>query len=94
MKALIFKDEVMGAEWDETEIPAELADTAAKWRNNLVEKCAEQDEALMEKYFEEGDLTEDELWNALRQATCTREFVPIYCGSAYKNKGFNNCSTA
>ena len=41
-----------GAEWDETEIPAELAETAAEWRNNLVEKCAEQDETLMEKYFE------------------------------------------
>ena len=87
MRALIFKDEVMGAEWDETEIPAELADTATEWRNNLVEKCAEQDEALMEKYFEDGDLTEDELWGALRQATCMREFVPVYCGSAYKNKG-------
>ena len=49
MKALIFKDEVMGAEWDETEIPAELADTAAEWRNNLVEKCAEQDEVFMRK---------------------------------------------
>ena len=87
MKALIFKDEVMGAEWDETEIPAELAETAAEWRNNLVEKCAEQDETLMEKYFEEGDLTEAELWSSLRQATCSREFVPVYCGSAYKNKG-------
>ena len=54
MKALIFKDEVMGAEWDETEIPAELADTAAEWRNNLVEKCAEQDEALHGKIFRRG----------------------------------------
>ena len=87
MKALIFKDEVMGAEWDETEIPSELTEKAAEWRNNLVEKCAEQDEVLMEKYFDQGDLTEDEIWSALRKATCTREFVPVYCGSAYKNKG-------
>ena len=87
MKALIFKDEVMGAEWDETEIPSELTEKASEWRNNLVEKCAEQDEVLMEKYFDQGDLTEDEIWSALRKATCTREFVPVYCGSAYKNKG-------
>ena len=87
MKALIFKDEVMGAEWDETEIPSELEEKANEWRNNLVEKCAEQDEELMEKYFDAGDLTEDEIWTGLRKATCSREIIPVFCGSAYKNKG-------
>ena len=95
MKALIFKDEVMGAEWDETEIPAELADTAAEWRNNLVEKCAEQDETLMEKYFEEGDLTEAELWNALYVKQHVRVNLCLFIVDRHtKTKGFNNCSTA
>ncbi len=87
MKALIFKEESQGAEWDETEIPADLLDEAKKWRNNLVEKCAEQDEEMLEKYFEEGDLTEDEIWAILRAATCARQVVPVFCGSAFKNKG-------
>ena len=87
MKALLFKDETQGAEWDEVEIPADLLETAKEWRNNLVEKCAEQDEAMLEKYFEEGDLSEKEIWAILRKATCTRQVVPMFCGSAFKNKG-------
>ena len=87
MKALIFKEDSQGAEWDETEIPADLLDSAKEWRANLVEKCAEQDEAMMEKYFEEGDLSEDEIWTILRAATCSRQVVPFFCGSAFKNKG-------
>ncbi|MEA2069222.1 MAG: elongation factor G, partial [Verrucomicrobiota bacterium] len=87
MKALIFKEESQGAEWDETEIPDDLVETAKEWRNNLVEKCAEMDEELLEKYFEEGDLSEDEIWTILRKATCARQVVPVYCGSAFKNKG-------
>ena len=87
MKALIFKDEAKGAEWDEIEIPAELKASAEEWRNNLVEKCAEMDEQLLEKYFEEGDLSEKEIWGILRKATCARQVVPVYCGSAFKNKG-------
>ena len=87
MKALIFKEESQGAEWDEVEIPTDLVETAKEWRNNLVEKCAEMDEELLEKYFEEGDLSEDEIWAILRKATCARQVVPVYCGSAFKNKG-------
>ncbi|WP_372806864.1 elongation factor G [Pontiella sp.] len=87
MKALIFKEESQGAEWDEVEIPADLAESAKKWRNNLVEKCAEQDEEMLEKFFEEGDLSEAEIWKILRKATCARQVVPVYCGSAFKNKG-------
>ena len=87
MKALIFNEDSKGAEWDETDIPADLQETAEEWRNNLVEKCAEMDEELLEKYFEEGDLSEDEIWKILRKATCARQVVPVYCGSAFKNKG-------
>jgi elongation factor G len=87
MKALIFNEDAKGAEWDEVEIPDDLVETAKEWRNNLVEKCAEMDEELLEKYFEEGDLTEDEIWTILRKATCARQVVPVYCGSAFKNKG-------
>ena len=87
MKALIFNEDSKGAEWEESDIPADLKETAEEWRNNLVEKCAEMDEALLEKYFEEGDLSEDEIWKILRKATCARQVVPVYCGSAFKNKG-------
>ena len=87
MKALIFKDDSQGAEWEEQEIPADLLDSAKEWRTNLVEKCAEQDEEMLEKFFEEGDLSEDEIWKILRKATCARDVVPVFCGSAFKNKG-------
>jgi elongation factor G len=87
MKALYFNEDSKGAEWDEREIPDDLMENAKKWRNNLVEKCAEMDEVLLEKYFEEGDLTEKEIWTILRKATCARQVVPVYCGSAFKNKG-------
>ena len=87
MKALIFKEDSQGAEWDEVEIPDDLVETAKKWRNNLVEKCAEQDEEMLEKFFEEGDLSEAEIWKILRSATCARQVVPVFCGSAFKNKG-------
>ncbi|MBI9020743.1 MAG: elongation factor G [Verrucomicrobia bacterium] len=87
MKALIFHEDAKGAEWDEVEIPADLMESAKEWRANLVEKCAEQDEEMLEKYFAEGDLSEKEIWKILRKATCSRAVVPVYCGSAFKNKG-------
>ena len=87
MKALIFKEETQGAEWDVTDIPADLLESAKEWRNNLVEKCAEQDEEMLDKFFAEGDLSENEIWKILRKATCSRQVVPVFCGSAFKNKG-------
>ncbi len=87
MKALTYKDDTRGVEWDSLEIPEEWKETAAHWRTNLVEKCAEQNEALMEKYFEEGTLSETDMWRTLREATCARTVVPVFCGSAFKNKG-------
>ena len=86
MKAVYFDDE-KSTDFRETDIPAEKLEKAKKWRANLVEKCAEQDDALMEKFFAEGDLSEDEIWSILRKATIARKIVPVYCGAAFKNKG-------
>ncbi|MFA5688428.1 MAG: elongation factor G [Kiritimatiellales bacterium] len=84
----VYYDEVgQGTSFREEPIPEELMETAKKWRANLVEKCAEQDEEVLEKFFEEGDLSRDEILKILRKATCARQVVPVYCGSAFKNKG-------
>ncbi len=86
MKAIYYDDE-KSTEYREEAIPAEKLEKAKKWRANLVEKCAEQDDALMEKFFAEGDLSADEIWGILRKATIARKIVPVYCGAAFKNKG-------
>ncbi len=86
MKAIYF-DDPESTDFRVAEIPAEKLEKAKKWRANLVEKCAEQDDALMEKFFAEGDLSEDEIWGILRKATIARKIVPVYCGAAFKNKG-------
>jgi elongation factor G len=87
MKAVFYDDETLGQKYHEEDIPADKQEKANKWRANLVEKCAEQDDALLEKFLEEGDLSEDEIWTILRKATIDRRVVPVYCGSAFKNKG-------
>ncbi len=87
MKALIWHNEDLGATWDETDIPAEYADQAAKYREELLETIATSDEELMEKYLAGEALGEDEIKRAIRQGTLAFEFVPILCGSAFKNKG-------
>jgi elongation factor G len=86
MKAIYF-DDPQSETFRIEEIPEEKQEKARKWRANLVEKCAEQDDGLLEKFFEEGDLSEAEIWGILRQATIRRHIVPVYCGSAFKNKG-------
>jgi len=86
MKAIYYDDE-QSTEFRVAEIPPEKLEKARKWRANLVEKCAEQDDALMEKFFAEGDLSEEEIWSILRKATIARQIVPVYCGAAFKNKG-------
>ena len=86
MKAAYF-DDPDSTEFRVAEIPAEKLEKAKKWRANLVEKCAEQDDALMEKFFAAGDLSADEIWGILRKATISRKIVPVYCGAAFKNKG-------
>jgi len=69
------------------EIPADMLEEAKQWRSNLLEKCAEQDEEMLDKFLETGELTEEEAHRVLRKATIARHVVPVFCGSAFKNKG-------
>ena len=88
MKAILWHDETMGAEYDVEDIPADLKDECEEWRAKLVETAAEQDEALMEKYFEDPDsLTEEEIIAGIRKGTLALNIVPMTCGSSFKNKG-------
>jgi elongation factor G len=87
MKAIIWDEASQGTKFEYGDIPAELQDLAAKWREQMVEAAAEASEELMNKYLEEGDLTEEEIKGALRQRTIALEVVPMLCGSAFKNKG-------
>ena len=87
MKALIWHDEELGAKWDEVEIPAHMADEAAQYREELLETIATSDESLMEKYLAGEELDPNDIKRAIRTGTLAFEFVPILCGSAFKNKG-------
>ena len=88
MKAILWHDETMGADYDVEEIPANLVDEAQEWRDKMLEKVAEFDEALMEKYFDDpSTITEEEIMRALRAGTLKMEIVPMLCGSSFKNKG-------
>ena len=89
MQAIYF-DDPEGNGFRVAEIPPDKREKALKWRANLVEKCAEQDDALMEKFFAVGDLTEAEIWGILRKATIARRIVPVFCGAAFKNKGIQH----
>ena len=86
MKALIHKDD-LGKEIEETEIPEELKETAEKFRAQMVEAAAEQDDELMMKYLDGEELSEDEIKKGLRIGTIANKIVPVCCGSSYKNKG-------
>ena len=86
MKAEIYTND-LGTDIQETDIPEDLQDLAEEWREKLVEAVAETDEALMERYLEGEEISEDELKAAIRKATCAVEFYPVLCGSAFKNKG-------
>ncbi len=88
MKALYWHDETMGAEYEVDEIPDNLRADAEEWRDKMLEKIAEFDDALMEKYFDDpSTITEDEVRRALRAATLKMEIMPMLCGSSFKNKG-------
>lgn len=87
-KAIVWDEEDMGMTYKEVDIPIDMLDDVAKYRENLVESVAEYDEDLMEKYFENpDDITREEIVAALRSATIDMAFVPMLCGSAFKNKG-------
>ena len=88
MKAILWHDETMGAEYDIEEIPADLQAECDEWRNKLLEAAAEYDEALMEKYFDDPEsITEEEIIAAIRKGTIAKECTPMLLGSSYKNKG-------
>ena len=88
MKAILWHDETMGAEFEISEIPADLKDEAEEWRGILLESAAEFDEAIMEKYFEDPNtITEEEIISAIRKGTLAMECTPVICGSSFKNKG-------
>ena len=88
MKAILWHDETMGAEYDIEDIPADMQDECDEWRNKLLEAAADYDEAIMEKYFDNpGSITEAEIIAAIRKGTCALQCTPMVCGSSYKNKG-------
>ncbi len=88
MKALIWHDETMGADYHIEDIPADLLEEAKEWREKMLEVAAECDDALMEKFFDNPDsITEEEIIAAIRKGTIAMEINPIMCGSSFKNKG-------
>ena len=88
MKAILWHDETMGAQYDVEEIPADLLAEAEEWRDKMLEIVAEYDDVLMAKYFDDpSTITEDEIKVAIRKATLSMEINPMICGSAFKNKG-------
>lgn len=87
MKGIVWHGEELGAKYDYVDIPSEYVDQAEEYRESLVETVCETDENLMEKYFEGEEITEKELVSAIRKGTNNLEFTPVFCGSAFKNKG-------
>ncbi len=88
MKAIIWNDETMGADYSIEEIPAAELEEAQEWRDKMLETVAEFDETLMEKFFEDpSTITEEEIYNALRKGTLSMAINPMMCGSSFKNKG-------
>ena len=87
MKAIIWDEASQGMKFEYQDIPAELVETAKVWREKMVEAAAEASEELMNKYLEEGDLTEEEITHGLRVRTLAVEIQPMLCGTAFKNKG-------
>jgi elongation factor G len=87
MKAIVWEEESLGAKFNETEIPADLLDKATEYREKMVEAAVEMDDAAMEAYLEGNIPSEDELKRLVRLAVYRRAFHPVFCGSAFKNKG-------
>ncbi|MBN9463663.1 MAG: elongation factor G [Burkholderiales bacterium] len=87
MKAIVWDEASQGMKFSYADVPADLLDTCNKWRENMVEAAAEADEELMNKYLEEGELSEDLIRQGLRKRTIANEIQPMMCGTAFKNKG-------
>jgi elongation factor G len=90
MKARVWRDETLGAEFDEIEIPADLVEKAKSYREQMIEAVAESDDHLFAKFVEGTAITEQELVEGLRKATIAQKIFPVICGSAFKNKGVQN----
>jgi elongation factor G len=86
-KAIIWHDESQGSTWDEIDVPADLKNEARHWRINLLEAIAEHDDKLLMKYLENEEITADEIRAVVREATLSMDITPVFCGSAFKNKG-------
>ena len=87
MKAIVWKNEDLGAEWEEVDIPSNLKDTCDKYRQELIETAVEQDEKLMESYLNGDEISKDDLIKCVRKGCLNFDFVPVLTGSAFKNKG-------
>ena len=87
MKAIIWKNEALGAEWDYREIPEDLKEVSKKYRKELIETAVEQDEKLMESYLNGDEIKEEDLIKCIRKGCINFDFVPVLTGSAFKNKG-------
>ncbi len=87
MKAIVWKNEDLGAEWEEKEIPSDLKETCDKYRQELVETAVEQDEKLMESYLNGDQISNEDLIKCVRKGCLNFDFVPVLTGSAFKNKG-------
>ncbi len=87
MKAVIWDDESLGASFHDADIPADLVDLAKEYRDKLVEKVVDLDEAATEAYLEGEEVPNEKLQELIRKGTCNLDFVPVLCGSAFKNKG-------
>jgi elongation factor G len=90
MKARIWRDETLGAEYDDVDIPADLVEKAKEYRDKLIEAVSETEDVLMEKYIEGTTITEQELAAGIRRATIAQKIFPVICGSSFKNKGVQN----
>jgi elongation factor G len=90
MKARIWRDETLGAKYDDVEIPADLQEQAKEYREKLIEAVAESDDTLFEKFVEGQPITERELVAGIRKATIAQKIFPVICGSSFKNKGVQN----
>ena len=86
MKAIVYKDD-LGAGWEEIEIPSEMQDRAQEYRERLLEDVADEDEELMVMYLEGKEIDPDQIREAIRKATLETKMTPVFCGSAFKNKG-------
>ena len=86
-KAIIWQDESLGAKFDIVEIPEDLKDQSAEYREKLIEKAIEEDDSIMESYLDGNEITIEQLKACIRKGTINGSFVPVLTGSAFKNKG-------